>query len=687
MSAKDPFGDGLNPDQSLYPLDEPLNDDVHPDGDQLFESLPSDRWPDADTISDDLRRKPRCCWKSRPCCRRAIAVFLLLLLLVVLVVMLAVLLTSSNKSSIERRASEWMKETNDQLQSWNAKTALAGWNYYTNITDESAKELAKVESQLSEWKGQRQIAAKEFLKNSDDSWDQDLRRQLSGFQNTQSPVPKEPATQERISELTLNLEKTYSGAKVRKDGKVFKLDPELKSLMKTSRDWDELLWAWQAWHDVTGINMRDNYTLLVDEMNVAARDNGFADIGVPWRLANFEEDEELIKIVDELYEQTKPLYKQLHAFVRHRLMQAYPGRGIEEEGSIPAHILGNMWGHSWSDILDLLTPYPDSPSYDVSDTMRYQGYTPRRIFELADEFFVSIGMDAMTSSFWENTMMVRPENDTIVACHASAHDMYQKSCQDFRIKMCTEVGMQNLHTVHHEMGHVQYFMQYCHLPSVFKNSPNSAFHEAIGDVIALSVSTPAHLQAVNLLNETTLADAEQIRRSDINFLMKSALDKISFLPYAYTLDKWRWDVFSGEILPQEMNSKWWEYRLRYQGLKPPIQRNESNFDPGAKYHVPANVPYIRYFLSYIAQFQFHESLCEATGHAGPLHKCDIYRSKAAGDRLKSMLKLGSSKPWPEAMETMTGQRKFSADAIKNYFDPLVKWLEEFNANRTVGWSL
>jgi peptidyl-dipeptidase A len=200
----------------------------------------------------------------------------------------------------------------------------------------------------------------------------------------------------------------------------------------------------------------------------------------------------------------------------------------------------------------------------------------------------------------------------------------------------------------------------------------------VGDTIALSI-TPAYLMKLRLLQKVPP------RSKDLGLLLRQALDKIAFLPFGLLIDQWRWKVFSGEIPPPRYNQAWWELRRTYQGIAPPVDRNESDFDPGAKYHVPANVPYTRYFLAHILQFQFHRALAREAGCEGALHRCSIYGSEPAGKRLKAMLSMGASQPWPEALEVLTGERKMDATAILDYFAPLQEWLNEQNKGKPVGW--
>ncbi|NXU79541.1 ACE enzyme, partial [Oreotrochilus melanogaster] len=456
------------------------------------------------------------------------------------------------------------------------------------------------------------------------------------------------------------------------------LSSDLTDIMATSRDYEELLFAWKGWRDASGKKMKKNYKRYVELSNKAAVLNGFMDNGHYWRslyeTPSFEED------LERLYLQLQPLYLNLHAYVRRALYKKYGAEHINLKGPIPAHLLGNMWAQSWSNIFDLVMPFPDATKVDATPAMKQQGWTPRRMFEESDRFFTSLGLIPMPQEFWEKSMIEKPSDGREVVCHASAWDFYNR--KDFRIKQCTVVNMDDLITVHHEMGHVQYFLQYMDQPIPFRDGANPGFHEAVGDVMALSVSTPKHLHSIHLLDEVMDND-----ESDINYLMSIALDKIAFLPFGYLMDQWRWKVFDGRVKEEEYNQQWWNLRMKYQGLCPPVPRSEDDFDPGAKFHIPANVPYIRYFVSFVIQFQFHQALCAKAGHKGPLHKCDIYQSLEAGQVLGDALKLGFSKPWPEAMEHITGQPNMSAAALLSYFEPLLTWLVEKNAENgdILGW--
>lgn len=595
-----------------------------------------------------------------------------------------ILLTGSTALS---NVNENLREWNMCLAKWMFLLTSASWNYETNLTPENAEKLSDVQVQTSTW--QNKLAAGASLYLTSDLYDQlddDTRRQIRLL--AKSSVAADPENVRAQTDTLSKLQSIYSQASV--DG--LNLEPGLTKIMAESRNGSQLLHVWQQWLHATGPPMKPLYVQLVDLLNQAARDNKFENYASLWIDEQFDNTPDLESMAEQMWSQVEPLYQQLHAYVRHRLRQVYPEYSMFfDRGVIPAHILGNMNAQEWSNIYDLVKPYPevDEPDYNVE--LQRQGYTVDSMFSTAEQFFLSLGLAPMTPKFNKYTMKVRPD-DREVVCHASASDFYTQD--DFRIKMCTEVNMEYFETIHHEMGHIEYFMEYAHQPTVYRNGANSAFHEAIGDTISLSVMSRSHLNTLHLTGSeqdqatdsksTSLLQAKR----DINFLLKRALFKVAFLPFGYMIDRWRFDVFKGLVDSDHYNGHWWRLILKYQGLVSPVQRSEEDFDPASKFHIPTNSPYICYFFSFISQFQFYEAMCEASGHQGELYKCDFYNSKEAGDKLRSMLRLGMSKPWPEAMEILTGSRNFDTASILRYFKPLYEWLRHENqrSGAIVGWG-
>jgi peptidyl-dipeptidase A len=488
-------------------------------------------------------------------------------------------------------------------------------------------------------------------------------------------TPADPKASAELTAITSRLEGTYGKGKWCPPGKDKCLDVEdLGRLMATSHDPGELRDAWVGWHLIAR-PMRQDFARYVELSNQGARELGFPDTGALWRSKYDMPPDEFAKELDRLWEQVRPLYLQLHAYVRWKLREKYGDQVVPANGPIPADLLGNMWAQTWENTYPLLAPPNADPGFDLTQILKSRNTDALGMVRYGEHFFTSLGFRPLPQTFWERSMFVKPR-DRDVVCHASAWDVDFE--QDLRVKMCIDITAEYFSTIHHELGHNFYQRAYAHQPYLFRDSANDGFHEAIGDTIALSI-TPQYLVKLGLL------DKAPDPSKDIGLLLQRALEKIAFLPFGLLIDQWRWKVFSGEITPQQYNQAWWDLRLKYQGVAPPAPRSEEDFDPGAKYHVPANVPYTRYFLADILQFQFHRALAKTAGCAEPLNRCSIYDNPEAGAHLAKMLEMGESRPWPDALEAMTGQRQMDATAIRDYFAPLEKWLEEQNQGKPVGW--
>ena len=492
------------------------------------------------------------------------------------------------------------------------------------------------------------------------------------------PAPNDPKAQKELAQIMASLDGDYGKGKWCPEGdKKPCLDvTAVGKLMAESRDPEELKRAWIGWHAV-GAPMRERYARMVQLGDEGSKELGYADVGALWRSDYDMSPDEFAKDLDRLWGQLQPLYMSLHAYVRGQLGKKYGKDIVPPNGPIPAHLLGNIWAQEWNNIYPLMDSPKPEISYDLTKILQERKTDARSMVKYGENFFMSLGFPALPATFWERSLFTKPA-DRDVVCHASAWDVDSKD--DLRIKMCINATAEDFSVIHHELGHNFYQRAYNTQPPLFQNSANDGFHEAVGDTIALSV-TPDYLKQIGLIDTVPPASG------DIDYLLQQALEKVAFLPFGLTIDKWRWEVFSGEIKPSNYNKAWWDLRQKYQGIAPPVARSESDFDPGAKYHVPGNVPYMRYFLARIYQFQFQRALCKEAGYQGPLHRCSIYGNKAAGAKLNTMLSLGASKPWQEAMQTLTGQSAGDASALADYFAPLKIWLDEQNKknNYPVGW--
>jgi peptidyl-dipeptidase A len=557
----------------------------------------------------------------------------------------------------------FVEQAEAKLLALTAESDQAAWVASNFITDDTES--------LAALAGERRMAAAADLAKRATRFDglalpADVTRKLKLLKLSLTLAgPANSAESSELARLAASMEGAYGKGKYCPPGKECLDLGALEKTMAASRDPKELLEAWKGWHAIAP-PLKKDYARAVELTNKGARELGFSDTGAMWRSKYDMPPDAFAKEVDRLFEQVKPLYLSLHAYVRHQLRKQYGDAVVPEKGPIPAHLLGNMWAQTWGNVYPLVAPKDADPGYDLNAILKSRKVDAKEMARIGERFFTSLGFAPLPATFWERSLFTKPR-DREVVCHASAWDVDQVN--DLRIKMCIEPTEEDFVTIHHELGHNFYQRAYNQQPFLFRDSANDGFHEAIGDVIALSI-TPAYLKTLGYI------PAEPPTSKDVGLLMKVALEKVAFLPFGLLIDQWRWKVFSGEIPPAKYNEAWWALRLKYQGIAPPVARTEADFDAGAKYHVPANVPYTRYFLADILQFQFHRDLAKTAGCTGPVNRCSIYDNKVAGKKLNDMLEMGLSKPWPDALEKISGQKTMDATAVLDYFAPLKKWLDE-----------
>ncbi|WP_299947301.1 M2 family metallopeptidase [uncultured Microbulbifer sp.] len=509
--------------------------------------------------------------------------------------------------------------------------------------------------------------------------DPDTRRKLTLLkQGLVFPAPKDPELTAELAQIGSKMQGMYGAGKYCRDAegveKCYTLT-EMGRMMATNREPELLKDLWVGWRKVSP-PMKPLYERQVEIGNAGARELGYDNLSDFWRSKYDMEPDAFAADMDAQWNKVKPLYEALHCHVRAKLNEHYGDAVVPSQGKIPAHLLGNMWAQEWGNVYDLVKEEDMQAPYDLTQLVVDAGMSERDMVKAGEEFFTSLGFEPLPETFWQRSQFTQPR-DRDVVCHASAWNMDGQD--DIRIKMCINKTGEDLVTIHHELGHNFYQRIYKDQPFLYKEGANDGFHEAVGDTIALSI-TPKYLKEIGLMDE--VPDESK----DLGYLMQQALDKIAFLPFGLMVDKWRWQVFNGEVKPSDYNKAWWKLREEYQGIEAPVERSEADFDPGAKYHIPGNTPYARYFLARIQQFQFHRALCEAAGETGPLHRCSIYKNDEAGKKLRAMLAMGASKPWPDAMEALTGQRDLDASAIIDYFQPLMAYLETQNQGRQCGWE-
>ena len=595
---------------------------------------------------------------------------------------LIIIVTSCVPSSEQTLSNQDLEEFLANVESENKKDGpviySASWISSNFITYDSQKVIADygTKSTLKSLERSREAASFDGLVTSKEN-----QRMLNILKSSfVMPPPLDQELASELSEISTSLEAMYgSGEYCFDDEECYDLEG-FESIIDNSRDPMELLRAWEGWHEI-GKPMKPMYMRMVDIGNQGSVDLGYEGLSDLWFSKYDMPAEDFLDDTDRVWSEVKPLYDALHCHVRAKLNEHYGDEVISKTGPLPVHMLGNMWGQSWSNIYDLVyEEKPDSKYIDVTEIINEKSLSEIEMVEYAEDFFISMGFKPLPKTFWERSLFVKPRDRSVV-CHASAWNL-DPANNDLRIKMCIEKNEEDFITIHHELGHIFYYQAYNHIPTVFQAGANDGFHEAFGDLLTLSI-TPDYLVDIGFISED---DAEEAKQDPIGLLMKQALDGVVIVPWALMLDKWRSGVFDGEIDESNLNSSWWSLREEYQGINTNYERSENYFDPGAKYHIPGNTPYTRYYLASIMQYQFHEALCNLIDYDGYLHECSIYGNKEAGDRIISTMAMGQSLPWQDAFENLTGSRQLSGKSIMNYYAPLKEWLDEENKNRTCGWS-
>lgn len=576
------------------------------------------------------------------------------------------------KPATAEEAKAFVAKSSEEMAALLIEAQRADWIANTYITEDTEALTAEANEKMTETVVRM---ANEAARFNGIEVDADTRRQLDKLKLALTlAAPKDKAKTAELADIVAKLNAMYGKGKYTKaDGTVMSLG-EMSAVMASSRNYDEQLEMWKGWHD-TAAPMRPLYMRQVELANEGAKELGYADTGALWRSKYDMDADAFAAELDKQWNQVKPLYQALHCHVRAKLAEKYGTDKVPLDKPIPAHLLGNMWAQAWGNIYDLVAPENSDPGYDVTKLLAEKGYDELKMVKGAEGFFTSLGFAPLPETFWTRSQFIKPR-DRDVVCHASAWDLDSKD--DLRIKMCIERTGEEFAVIHHELGHNFYQRAYKNQPVFYQDSANDGFHEAIGDTIALSV-TPKYLKQIGLLEQ--VPDESK----DIGLLMKMALDKVAFLPFGLMVDQWRWQVFSGQVKPEQYNEAWWKLREKYQGVSAPVARSEADFDAAAKFHVPGNTPYTRYFLADILQFQFHRALCGIAKDDGPIHRCSIYNSKEAGAALNKMLEMGASKPWQEALQSLTGKPEMDSSAMLDYFAPLKAYLDEQNKGRNCGW--
>ena len=574
-------------------------------------------------------------------------------------------------------AAQFVAAVEKDLADFTVQASRVAWVNNTYITEDTDALNARIGAEGTEKTVRYALDAARYARVA--GLDPVVARKLDILRNgIVLPAPTTAGAATELNEIATRLNSAYGRGKGTLNGREINgsdIEAEMGNINRTPAELAEM---WTSWHNNVGAPMRTDYARMVEIANQGAGELGFRDVGAMWRSGYDMPADDFAAETERLWQEVRPLYESLHTYVRWKLNEKYGDAVQPPTGPIRADLLGNMWAQEWGNIYPLVAPAGAGDiGYDLTELIEKKGYSPTDMVRVGEGFFSSLGFEPLPQSFWQRSMFVKPA-DREVVCHASAWNI--DNVDDLRIKMCIKRNADDFITIHHELGHNYYQRAYNGQSFLHLNGANDGFHEAIGDAIALSI-TPEYLVQIGLLDRAQVPSADK----DIGLLLRQAMDKVAFLPFGLLVDRWRWGVFDGSIAPAQYNTAWTDLRRQYQGITPPTARPADAFDPGAKYHIPGNTPYTRYFLARILQFQFYQAACQQAGWTGPLHRCSFYGNRQVGERMNAMLEMGASRPWPDALEAFTGTRQMSGRAMIEYFAPLQSWLNEQNRGKPTGW--
>lgn len=362
-------------------------------------------------------------------------------------------------------------------------------------------------------------------------------------------------------------------------------------------------------------------------MNTGARNDGFDNIGDVWK-RDMELGEDVEALMKRLMGEIQPMYNLLHAFTRSVLQK----KGLLSHGqSLPAHILG--WNSNWFDLFkDIVEPeiFRESP-WNMDEALKASGWGTKEVLQRIEDFYTSVGLGRMTNTFWNKSKI---GNSVLASCHGTAADMFSRD--DFRMIVCGAKSWYDFYVIVHEMGHVEQYMLAKDQLAVFR-AGNSVVQETVGDSIFLAMMTPMHLNRLRLIDDAKLYPSDR-NDFDLHQLMTIAYMKLPEIPFGFVFEKLRYDLFAERVSIEHSNDYFWELTRKFQHIEPPnvdINRHRL-FDVASRFHLAANVPYARYFFANILQYQqtVYGKLNTNQSLPLPLHKCDLYGSKRAGNLLK-----------------------------------------------------
>jgi peptidyl-dipeptidase A len=583
--------------------------------------------------------------------------------------------TPSAADAPQVRAQHFLDMYNGVLPGLNASMQDAVWKSSTDVSERHSGQRVGAESVYASFAGNRYVVStlRELLTHEsdlDDSTTRQLRIALldAAYAPGTNPelarqrVEAEARQSETLDGYQFCLERRGDNGPCTRPATANDID----RVLRDSRNLSERERVWNRSKEL-GIQLRSGLLELRELRNRVAQEMGYSDF-YALQIADYGmTTQEMMSLLDGAIEQLRPLFSELHCYARRkyaeRLGQPVPA------GPLPAHWVGNRWAQSWPSLV---------ASVDLDPLLANR--TGEFIVRTAEQYYVSMGFERLPETFWARsdlypipTGQTRKKNS-----HASAWHIDLEN--DVRSLMSVEPDARWLSTAHHELGHIYYYMSYSRtdVPPVLRRGANRGFHEAVGDLISLSVIQEPYLRSIGLLPEGTRLESDQM-------LLNEALEKgpVFFMFAAGTMSHFEHDLYAGNLPADQLNARWWQYVRHYQGVVPPTTRDESHCDACTKTHINDDPgQYYDYALATLLVYQMHEHICRNIVHADP-HACTYAGNREVGDWLRRLLEPGASRDWRAMLRELTGE-DLSAGAMLRFYEPLRPVLERENAGQTCG---
>ena len=567
-----------------------------------------------------------------------------------------------------QEADKFITAYTDQFVKLYYQSAQAEWRSNTHIVEgDSSNRIATQQANeaLASFTGSKENIekAREFLSKKDQLSEiqvKQLERILYAAANNPQTVPE--LVEKRIKAEAEQVEKLY-GFNFSLRGKDISPN-DMDEILRTSSDPDERLAVWTASKEV-GKDLKSGLADLKELRNKTVQALGYDDY-FAYQVSDYGmSTAEMMALNQRLVSELLPLYRELHTYARYELAKRY---GVKEvPDMLPAHWLPNRWGQDWNAMVNV-------EGVDLDGALSDK---PREwLMEQGERFYKSLGFGPLPASYWEKSSLYPLPEDAGYKKNNHASAWHMDLQEDVRCLMSIVPNRDMYETVHHELGHIYYFMAYTNpnVPPLLREGANRAYHEGIGSLMGLAAMQKPFLAGLELIPESAGSD-------DMQSLLKEALNYVVFIPWsAGVMTEFEHDLYATDLSADQYTARWWDLKKKYQGIVAPNERGPEYCDPASKTHINNDAAqYYDYALSFVLLFQLHDHIAGKILHQDP-RATNYYGSKEVGTFLQGILEKGASGDWRKMLKEKTGE-DLSARAMLSYFEPLMGYLKEQNKGR------